>query len=207
MRPHVIALALVLLIGLANTAAAEEVPVVRFTVEQFTVEGESPIDAGEAAAVLAPFLGAHEGLDGLLDATKVLEDYILEQGHSFHRVVLPQQTLEAGVVRLEVIIWTVGEITVKGNEHFSEENILRTLPSLEQGAVPNTERLAGERYLANQHASKQIELRLRESEEAGKVDAEIAVEDSKPLNYFLAFNNTGNDATGQFRATAGFQHS
>ena len=115
---------------------AEEVPVVRITISEFIVEGESPLSKEKTDELLNPYLGEHEGLDGLLDAAATLERGILEAGHSFHRVILPPQTLEEGSVRLEVVVYTLANVEIKGNQFFSDENIRRSLPGLESGTTP-----------------------------------------------------------------------
>ncbi len=195
------------LLALAAVAVAQEIPVVRFSVKEFRVEGDNPLSAAETRTALAPFLGEHEGLDGLIAAAAELEGRIAERGFSFYRVILPKQTLREGVVELRVLAWQVGAINVEGNEHFSDENILATLPSLRVGEAPRTKRLSRERYVANQHASKQIQLRFKESGLEGMLDANVRVEDSAPFNVFLALNNIGTDETGKVRATVGAQHS
>ena len=49
--------------------AVGQVPVVRFKVERFLVGGANPVPASETEAALAPYLGEHAGLDGLLART------------------------------------------------------------------------------------------------------------------------------------------
>ncbi|MCH7696732.1 MAG: ShlB/FhaC/HecB family hemolysin secretion/activation protein [Proteobacteria bacterium] len=186
---------------------AEEVPVVRFTVTEFSVEGENPFAPEKTQQILELFLGEHEGLAGLLEAAAELESALLNAGHSFHRVVLPQQTLEQGRIKLKVVVFKLANVDVTGNQYFSAENIKLSLPGLEPGTVPDTRELARELIIANDHPSKQVTLRIKRSKVPDSVDAVLVVQDKRPWQFFTVLNNIGTDETGEFRVTAGFQHS
>lgn len=186
---------------------ADSVPVFRFTIAGFVIEGDNPLSAEEGREVLAPFLGDHEGISVLQAAAETLGRYLIEKEFSFRRVILPPQTLKDGMVRLDVVAFRIGRIDIDGNENFSDENILRSLPALKVGEVPNTTQIAQQRLHANDHPSKNIEVRFRESDEERSLNADIRVRDSRPLNVFFALNNTGSSETGDLRSTLGLQYS
>jgi hemolysin activation/secretion protein len=197
-----------LLIGLfALAVAAEEIPVVRFTVSGFQVSGENPVDPGETERILAGYTGDYAGLDGLLAVVDAFQAELNARGFAFRRVILPPQTLDGGVVTLKIVPITIASVTVAGAEHFSEANILRSVPAIQQDASPDQELLSGSLELANRHTSKQVSVRLRESERADAVDAIIDVEDRRPWQLFTGLNNIGTRDTGRTRVTVGAQHS
>lgn len=183
------------------------VPVFSFTIAGFTIEGDNPLSAEEGRDVLAPFLGNHEGITVLNEAANTLERYLIDNEYSFHRVILPPQTLKDGIVRLDIIAFKIGKIDISGNKYFDDENILRSVPSLKVGDVPNTTAIAEERLHANDHPSKHIDVRFRESDVERSLNANIKVRDTRPFNVFFALNNTGSSETGDLRATLGAQYS
>lgn len=185
----------------------EKAPVVRFTVEQFMVEGDNPLSADETERVLSPYTGEHAGLEGLLSAAEALEQTIADRGFSFRRVLLPAQTLRDGVVKLRVVAFPLGKVTVTGNRYFSDENVLASVPSLQVGTVPNTRQLTRAVSLANEHPVKHITLSFKESEEENTIDAELKVKDAKPWQFIANLNDTGTEETGELRLSLGYQHS
>ena len=187
--------------------AADIPPTISFSVSAFNVIGENPLDSKLTQKTLAPFLGQHEGLEALLEAAAELESAILQAGHSFHRVILPPQTMDTGSVQLEVLVFTLANIEVTGNTRFSNENIIASLPGLKPGTVPDTKELSRELIVANDHPSKQVTIRMKHSKSPNSVDAELAVKDQRPWQFFSGLNNIGNDETGDFRLTGGFQHT
>jgi len=203
-----VALALLLILVPASMGQAPpEPPALKFTVNSFQVTGENPLSPAQTDKALAPFLGEYSGIEGLLEAANTLEQTLQNRGYSFYRVVLPPQTLQKGRITLEVVAFKIGRIIIKGNKYFSDDNILRAMPSLQSGERPNPAQQSRERYLANLHPSRQIELRFKESETEQAIDAYLDVRDSRPQSLFIGYNNTGNKATGHTRVTAGYQHS
>lgn len=191
----------------AAWTAAEEVPVTRFTVSGFTVEGDNPLPAADTQRLLAGFTGEHAGVDGLLAAADALEQALAAAGFSFHRVTLPPQTLDGGTVRLRVLAFRIGEITIRGQRHFSADNVRASLPALAAGRTPDTRRLARALAVANRHPAKRLRIDLKESAQPDAVDAEVVVVDRRPWQVFAAVNNTGTPASGRSRASIGGQHA
>ncbi len=177
----------------------------RFNVEQFTVSGDNPL-GDSAQDVLQPYVGDQFGLDGLAAAADALEQALVKAGYSFHRVSLPPQALDSGVVNLEVIRFRIGEIKITGNQHFDEENLLNALPQLRSGETPNTQAMSRSLKLANNHASKKVGLKFRESEQGNGIDAELAVKDQSPQMVFISADNTGSRDSEEIRTTIGYQH-
>ncbi len=192
---------------MSQLAHAEDIPTVSFTVTEFTITGENPISVEETNSVLSPFMGEHEGLEGLLAAAAELESVILNAGHSFHRVILPPQTLKDGIVHLEIVQITLGQVNVEGNKYFTTENIINSLPGLVPGTVPDTRELSRQLIVANNHTSKSVTLRMKQSEQPDSVDAVLDVQDQRPWQIFSVLNNIGTSKTGRLRLSAGGQHS
>src|SRR5437899_585049 len=121
---------------MAMAAEATE-PSLAIEVKQFKVEGDNPLSSGETEALLQPYLGRHSSLDSLEAAPVALEAALRKKGYVFHRVVIPAQKPENGEVRLKVVKFALNALTVSGNQHFSSENILRSLPDLKTGESPD----------------------------------------------------------------------
>jgi len=179
----------------------------RFEVKGFLVEGENPLGEDETQELLRPFMGPQEGLGGLETAVNALQERLQEKGLTWHRVTLPAQTLEDGIVRLKIVEFRVGEIEVSGNKYFTDANIRASVPALQPDISPPAGLLSRQLLLANEHTAKEVELKIRASEEPEKVDAVLEVADRRPWTVFAGLNNTGTDETGNLRATLGFQHS
>lgn len=186
---------------------------VLLVVSRFDVTGPNPLGADETAAVLGAHLGEHRSLASLEAGALALENALRERGFAFHRVIVPAQRPEGGVVRLEVLRFSLGNVNVSGNQHFTSANILRSLPALTPGVSPDVVELARQLSLANEHPSKRLTVTMRESKDADALDAEVAVRDVKPAHFFAGLVGNSRDQynlvnrnTGYTRLTLGFQH-
>ncbi|MBN1378855.1 MAG: ShlB/FhaC/HecB family hemolysin secretion/activation protein [Gammaproteobacteria bacterium] len=196
-----------LLCCVAATAQTAPPEIPKFTVSRYEVTGTNPLTPDATLKVLEPFIGQHEGLEGLQAAADELEQKLRSEGFSFHRVVLPPQTLRDGVVRLEVVEFPLDEVNIEGNRYFSKANIIRSLPGLDSARPPNLNKLARTIQLANQHPAKNVTLGFKESEKAQAVDANVKVTDRSPHTAFTVLQNTGSEDTGDYRLTLGYQYS
>ena len=183
-------------------------------VKHFVIEGDNPLSPRETDAILAPHLGTHKSLKTLEAAATALEAALRERGYSFHRVIVPAQRPTAGDLKLQILRFDLNKVTVTGNEHFSPENILRSLPALEPGKSPDVRELARELSLANEHPAKRLAINIKESQQRDALDAEVRVRDVPSSQSFIAltghtrdFDNTVNRNTGYTRLTIGHQES
>lgn len=207
MRIIIISFFLLSFSGLIEAGAAEAPAEISFTVTGFQVTGDNPLSAKVTEAVLQPYTGRHTGLEGLQAASDALQSELGARGCSFHRVVLPPQTLKNGVVRLEVIEFKLGEVNVENNRYFDDSNVLASLPGLEQGRAPNVKKLSRALRLANAHPAKQLRITFNESDKAQAIDATVQVEDRNPGSFFTVLQNTGTEETGDWRLSLGYQYS
>ncbi|MGE0482660.1 MAG: ShlB/FhaC/HecB family hemolysin secretion/activation protein [Gammaproteobacteria bacterium] len=187
---------------------AAEIPAPSFVVEQFVVSGDNPLAPAATDAALAPFLGEHVGIEGLYAARDALRSALRQAGHGFLDVVVPPQTLDGGVVRLDVVGVELDVADVRGNRHFSTDSVHRSLPALVPGAAPQVRALSRDLAVANQHPAKKLKLNFRPSEtRADAVDALVDVTDKRPWALFAGLNNIGNKSTGYTRLAVGGQYS
>ena len=129
------------------------------------------------------------------------------EGYGAVVVFVPQQSLEAGEVRLSVVEGKISEVKLSGNQEFSNENIRASLPTLKEGHTPQVTKIDAEIQLANENPAKQLQVTLVSGINPGDVEALIDVTEKNPLSILLGFNNTGTDSTGNYRTTIGIQHA
>ncbi|MEJ5990772.1 ShlB/FhaC/HecB family hemolysin secretion/activation protein [Ramlibacter sp. PS3R-8] len=190
----------------AQPPMATAAPVAVFPIRGFRVEGDNPLGDAEALAVLQPYVRPDATLETLQQATAALEKVLRDQGFGLHRVALPPQELGT-TVRLTVVKFVVGKVSIEGAKIYDEQNVRLTVPELREGESPNFKTLAIQTAIANENANKVVQVGLRESEEPDKIDATISVKELKPWNIALSANNSGTDATGEDRLTITGSHS
>jgi hemolysin activation/secretion protein len=105
---------------------------------------------------------------------------VRDRGHAFHRVILPPQTIEAGVVQLQILSFKVTSVRVEGNENFDEANIRANLPLIAVNADPDTQQLSRAVRIANWHPAKCLKVGFADNKDGDGIEAKITVRDDKP---------------------------
>lgn len=177
-----------------------------FTIDAFIVEGDNPLSKRQTEQILSPYIGNHTNIVRLREATKALEKQLLDDGYAFHRVSLPPQTLKSGQVKLEVFSLKVGNVSVLGNNFFSEKNLKNSLPQLKAGQTPNNKKLTRVLAVVNANTAKRTQLTFGRGEQPNTMDAQIEVNDTNPVQVYSWINNSGNDVSTNTRLGIGYAH-
>jgi hemolysin activation/secretion protein len=81
------------------------------------------------------------------------------------------------------------------------------VPELAEGSAPNFRTLAVQTAIANESQGKNVQIALKEAEEADQIDARIVVTEAKPWNFAVSLANTGSRTTGRDRLTFSGSHA
>jgi hemolysin activation/secretion protein len=180
-------------------AALKPAPSPVFTIKGFDVQGENPLGPAETQKVLAPYVG-QATIDTLQKATAALEAALRARGYGLHRVSLPPQNV-GDVVRLNIVKFTIGKVTIEGNKRYDDANVRRSVPELREGESPNFKTLAVQTAIANENPNKQLQVGLRESDEGDRIDAAIQVKENPPWSFGTSLSNGGTASSGRDRVT------
>ncbi|MCG6536865.1 MAG: hypothetical protein L7F78_19710 [Syntrophales bacterium LBB04] len=189
--------------------AAEGSPdgVPRFNINSYHVQGNTLLANATIEAILAPFTGEAKDFGTVQEALDELEGAYHARGFAMVVVTLPEQELENGLIRLNVIESRIQKITMEGMRFFDGENILRSLPALRLGESPNIDNVSRSLKIANENPAKKINLQMLNSDKENEVDAKITVTDERPWKIGISGDNTGTRQTGPTRLGFLFQHA
>src|SRR5258706_9837586 len=179
----------------------------RFAVQRFLVEGNSLLAQSELDRILAPFSGKNRDFGDIQRALEALQAVYAGRGYNAVRVSVPEQDIRSGEVRLRVVEARIRRVRVQGNRFFDEKNVRAGLPSLKEGASPNTPAIGRDAQLVNENPAKQVSVALQAADDPGQVDATIRVTDEKPSRISALADNTGTPKTGNYRTGVGYQYA
>ncbi|HLX22725.1 MAG TPA: ShlB/FhaC/HecB family hemolysin secretion/activation protein [Usitatibacter sp.] len=203
LRRFAASLALALLLLPHSVAAASPL----FDVTRFDVNGNTLLTPAEIDGILAPFKGPKREFADVQAAVDALQAAYVKHGFTLVRVTLPEQELDAGVVRFQVIEKRIGRVVVEGNTFHDEANIRRSLPALVEGTAPNLSKISASLAQANENPSKRTTLELKDGARDSEVDAKLAIADEKTWSLALNVDNTGLPETGRTMMTGVYQNA
>ena len=207
MRTLIAATLLLAFAFLASFSSAWADPPLRFDIKGFQVEGARLIAKERITALLAPYTGREKDFGTVQGAVEALRKAYHDMGFQTVQVVLPEQEVADGIVRITVVETPLERITVRGNRFFDSENVLRSLPDLREGQVPNTVAVSRDLKLSNENPAKRTTLQYQTGERTGEIDAVVEVADEKPWEAGITWDNTGDKQSGTARAGAFFHHA
>lgn len=201
-------LAVIGVIVVGNAVAQDAVvPAPKFAIERFEVSGDTLLGADKVQSLVAPFTGKQKDFGDVQRALEALEGAYRELGYAVIQVQLPEQDITRGVVRFNIKQPKIGKVVVEGNEHFSTENVRRSLPTVKEGATPNSNEIARNLQIAGEHPIKQTSVLLRSGAGEDLVDVNVRVNDDRPWRLVATLDNSGTADTGYKRLGLGFQHT
>ncbi len=190
-----------------NARPGGDMQAVRFAVTTFLVEGNTIFEQAKIDKLLESFKGGDRQMKDVEQARVELEKLYHTTGYPTVLVNLPEQTIENGVVRLQVVEGHLLSITVTGNEHYSWANIRSKLPSLTPGALIYEPTFVKELAAANGNPDLNIAPVLKPGSEPGTIDLELKVKDRLPVHGKLEADNRGPITTPRNRLLAEIQHT
>lgn len=200
-------LALALAFAPLALAQAQGSQAATFEIRRFEVAGNTVLGPAEIDAALAPYTGGARSFADVQGAVAALQALYARSGFGAVRVVLPEQQVDSGAVRIEVVEVRLRQVRVDGPlQHFDAANVRRALPALRPGVTPNTGDLARQLRLANENPARQLSVDLQ-AEASGQLDAHVAELEDKPWKIGATLDDTGSPTTGRTRVGAFFQHA
>lgn len=188
-------------------SANDEVVIPRFDIERYQIEGNTLLEPAFLEGLLKPFTGKQRDFGDVQRAIDALEDSYRQRGFGTVQVSLPEQELEQGLIRVKVTETRLAKVNVEGNNFFSAENILASMPSLRVGETPNVAAISNNLRVANDNPSKKVNLQLQSGEKDDELIANMKVSDELAWKIGMTADNTGTQQTGSTRVGLIYQYA
>lgn len=202
-RPALLSLALLTTpLADAQTLAADALN----TPLTLSVEGNSLLPEAQLQQLLQP-IAPPLNMAKIRARADALQAAYREAGYGTVLVLLPEQTVERGTLRLQVVEGKLDQIYVQGNQRFERDNILHSLPGLARGQTPNLIAVDTNTQQANENPAKSTRVVFQPSDVAGRIDALVVTRERAPQQFTLGLDNSGSESTGHYRASLAYLHA
>lgn len=179
----------------------------KFEVRGFDVSGNTLLSLQVINNALTNAVGPAITFPVVRKALGELQLAYRQRGFATVAVSLPQQRLTNGIVRVEVTEGLLTDIQVAGNQHFSSNNVRRSLPSLRTNVVLNSTVFQRELDIANQNRDRQVYPTIGPGPEPGTSALTLRVKDRLPLHGRLDVNNQSTPRTPEWRINTSAQYN
>lgn len=184
--------------ALAAPAVAQEAT--RFEVRAFQVKGNTVLAPDVVERVVYPFMGPDRTADDIEAARAALQKAYEDRGYIAVAVFIPEQSVETGILQLEVAEQKIGQVLVEGAG--KPEAIRAGAPSLAEGKTPSLPEFQRDVVALNQNPSRRVTPELKAGAEPGTLDVVLTVEESSGWHGSFEWNNYYSASTSELRAAA-----
>ena len=193
-----------LLLPLQLQAADDGVP--RFDIASYSVEGNTLLPSELISSIMNGYVGKDKDFGDVQEALEALESAYRKKGYNAVAVILPEQELDKGLVKLRVIEAKIRSFLVEDNKYHSNENILNAFPSLKIGITPKVTNVSKDLFISNENPSKKVSLQMLSGDNEDEIIGSLKVTDQRTWNLGVMGDNTGSGQTGDYRVSLLFQH-
>ncbi|MCG2842849.1 ShlB/FhaC/HecB family hemolysin secretion/activation protein [Sandaracinobacter sp. RS1-74] len=144
-----------------------------------------------------PFMGPGRTESDVEGARSALQKAFEDAGYVAVSVFIPEQSVESGILLLEVQPQTVANLVVEGSSR--PDSVKALAPSVAPGVTPNLPAFQRDVVALNSKAHRTVTPELRAGEAPGTLDVILKVEERSPFHASVELNNFSSAATSDLR--------
>ncbi|MDQ8757551.1 ShlB/FhaC/HecB family hemolysin secretion/activation protein [Sphingosinicella sp. LHD-64] len=179
-------------------------PATRFDIRAFQVRGNTILAPNAVERAVYPFMGPGRTSEDVEAARAALQKAFEDAGYVAVSVFIPEQSVEGGILMLEVQPQAIGQVLVEGAH--DPDAIRAQAPSLAPGQTPNLTEFQRDVVAMNQIPSRRVTPELRAGVAPGTLDVLLGVEETSPFHALAELNNFSSAATSELRASGTLRH-
>lgn len=172
-----------------------------FFLQRLTFSGNTRVDSTILDGLAAGLTGREVSLRELDELTRRITAVYRERGFPLARAVLPAQTIEQGVVRIDVYEATLGAIQLRNASAVRDAVILTQTGDLKPDAVVTDAALERALLLASDLPATDYEAVLMPGERVGSTDLALRTTPRRPWDANVGADNGGGKSTGRYRVS------
>ena len=195
------------LLGLARDESATEAfdDTLEIAVHGIATTGNTVFTDEQLSHLLAHLVGRAWTLKQLMGSVRSISALYEQAGYPLVNVSIPEQTLDEGVLNIEVIEGTWGEVLLEHRHHGSDRLLRLATKNLRKGELIRQSDIDRSTTLLADIVGRSISARLRPGAEYSASDFIISGEDKDSLAGNFTLNNFGSVATGRTQANIQLQ--
>ena len=176
-----------------------------FVVRQLRIEGNTVFDSATLQALLASMQDKRLTLSQIAEGIEAITTYYRGAGYPLARAIIPAQTIEDGVVRVQVIEANWGQVEVRNKSAVKDAVLLRVLSNLEPGSVIRLDAMERATLLLADMPGVLPRALLRAGQQFGSSDLVVEAQPGAAWSAGLSADNFGSRYTGVTRTNANVQ--
>lgn len=177
----------------------EETP--SFKIDTILIEGDEDGHFAWIHGQVKPYFGMKIGIQGINLIVKNLTNVLIDRGYVTTRILVPQQDISNGVLKLQLVPGLIKDIK------FTDSNLRadwRSAFPTRPGNILNLRDLEQGLEQMKRVPSQDADMQLVPGDKPGETVVQITVKQKKPWKLVLSLDDSGSEATGKLQASETF---
>jgi hemolysin activation/secretion protein len=170
-----------------------------FQLKSIQIVGNTAFDTETLHTLVADAEGTSLTLVQLHERVARITDYYQRHGYPLARAIIPQQVIDAGIVRIEIIEARYGKISLENTSRVHDSLLLSTLSPLQGGQAIGQRALDHALLLLSDVPGAVVNGTLKPGEAVGTSDLVVNTSPGATVAGNMAVDNFGNRYTGRAR--------
>lgn len=175
---------------------------ISFVVSRILITRNTIFDDANLRPLVVHAEGTSISLQELGRLASLITEYYQSRGYPVTRAMIPAQTIKDGVVRIEVLEATIGQVTLENSSRVRDALLLATLQTLKKGEDIEQRPIDHVLLLLSDIPGITVKATLKPGQTTGTSDLVVATHGLPALSGDWVLDNNGNDATGHARVIA-----
>ena len=168
-------------------------------VNKVNVSSSEILTDNEVNEITAKYVHKNVSIDEIKSLLHEINNLYKEKDYITAKAVLPPQTVEGGVLHIELIEGKIGKIIVEGNKYTRSAYILDKIEQ-ESGELLKLRKLEQDIVDFNNKNDVKIQGRIQAGENLSETDIILSVRDPNPFHIVPSFDNTGRKTIGTLKS-------
>jgi hemolysin activation/secretion protein len=178
----------------------------QFDIFEYVVDGNTVLGVTEVEKAVYPFLGEKRTIADVENARSALEKAFHESGYLTVFVNIPEQEVNGGVVKLDVLEGRVEKLSVLGSNYYSLGKIKQRVAEFKEGNVPHFPTVQKQIASVNTSQDRVVAPVLRPGKSPGMVEVDLKVDDKFPLHASMELNDRYTPNTTKTRLSGNLRY-
>lgn len=171
-----------------------------FNIQAFKVRGNTLLSQDVVERAIYPHMGPGRSEADVEAARAALQKAFEDAGYVAVSVFIPEQSVDGGVLTLEVQPQAIGQVEIVGDAKHAD--LVRSqAPSLTPGSTPNLPAFQRDVVAMNAKSTRRVTPELKAGVAPGTLDVVLTVEESSPFHASAELNNFSSAATSDLRVS------
>ena len=170
-------------------------------VVDFAITGNTALSDAQLKPLLAHLIGRSWTLAQLMNSVQSIANLYSQSGYPFVSVSIPEQTIEGGVLRLQVLEGTWGNVVIENQSGGSDRLLRLATENLNKGQIIQQIEIDRSTTLLADIVGLSVSSRLKPGDDFGSSNLLVTAENAAGILGDFATNNFGSVATGRTQAS------